>query len=1731
MSNQDADSQNKLEAAEIKQLIKRRGLVKGKITLFKKYLGTLKLPLEAEASIELEMRAQKLEVVFSEYEAIQDRIETLSTDTDVQLAEREQIQNHFYDCVSKAKSYFNRPIEPNISDLSLSDNRAPEVSEAIKYPDISLPTFSGNITQWLEFRDTFDALINQTNLKPIQKLKYLRSCLKDGALNVISSLEFSDESYAVSWQLLCERYNSPKRLVSNHLKALFNISSVQPTAHSLRELADNITKHLRVLQNLEISTESWDILVIFFLQSKLEKSLSNKWEEKTNTNKLPTLQEFKAFLRAQADLMEHQEANRNDDLTRGYNKKTMVTVFKSSSNFNPQNHKVQQTKCSYCDQFHYINQCPAFLALNPRSRIHAVRRLQICSNCLSPNHSILNCRASRCRTCKGKHNTLLHISPKQADSSPPPMTTLNTYPQFETEGKNQSVNLHSNSIVQTNNNIPISSKPVILSTARVKVTGSDNKTHTLRALLDSGSQSNFISKSAFKRLKLPEYQTNIDVVSFNDNLTNINKYTNIIIQSQNDNFTLNVSCFVVETICNLNSFSLNIQHLKIPSTFELADITFYEGGEIDIILGAEVFFNILCNGQHRLGPGQPILQNTKFGFVVAGPISVPSYNNKKTYCNLVQTNALKSFWSGEEINNKKIPHDELLECENIFRTHTRSSDGNFIVNIPLKSSPDTLGQSLPVVYKRFKSLESKFAKDVDYKTKYCDFMKDFKNSGHMIERKNTSEPCNYLPHHGVLNPQKTTTPLRVVVDASFNTSSKVSLNDLQYTGILFQDSLFNILLRFRRNKFVVNADIEKMYRMIFINPNQYHLQNILWRENPRQPITTYTLTTLSFGLKSAPYLATRCLYELARQYQDQFPEAAQVICSYFYMDDLLFSGDNEQAVIETIKQVDTILKSANFKLRKWKSNSNTITNAVSTKTETQTHSQNYTHKILGLTWSSTSDTYSYSIKIRPIPEKLTKRIILSMASEIFDPLGLIVPVLTIAKHFIQQLWKLKSNWDDVIDHSLFKQWECYYKKLPSLNTLHIPRFVLIDSYISIELHGFADSSMTAYGAVIYLRSADNKGNVSTRLLCAKSRIARKETIPRLELNAAFLLSNLQNKVKNALKINFSQTYLWVDSNIVLAWIHSTEPNKLKPYVKNRVIEINKNSDKESWHWVPSKDNPADLISRGVTADKLLDSTLWWAGPNWLSKQKGEWPIQKPKSLNLPNTNLELNEQVLCNTVLPTSDFFNELYNKWSNLSKLVRVFAYVRRFIKNLKDVNKIKSCLTTNELNDSLHTLIKFAQSNSFYNEYKLLKNEKPLHQTSNILCLNPFMKDEVMRVGGRLELSPYTYNKKHPILLHHKHTLTQLIVRAEHIKQLHAGPQLLLASVRERFWPTHGKSLANKIVHECVTCFKARPKTSNPIMGSLPASRTTPSPPFLTTTVDYCGAFNVRSWRGRSYIVSKCYISIFVCYSTKAVHIELVSSLESQAFLAALRRFIYRRGKPQKLVSDNATTFHGAKNELNELSIFLKDQSNEIMTHCANDGIEWSFLPAYTPHMGGLHEAAVKSCKYHLKRILSNALLTYEEFLTVLVQIEGILNSRPLCPLQSKNFDDMSVLTPAHFLIGRPIISLPDNDYKDIPINRLTHYQQLQQMQQDFWRCWSKDYVGNLQQRVRWRSSKGAGLLPGTMVLVKDDRLPPCQWLLGRIHTSHSGADGVTRVATIKTTKGLIRRAFNNICPLPIC
>ncbi|XP_067124826.1 uncharacterized protein [Centruroides vittatus] len=281
--------------------------------------------------------------------------------------------------------------------------------------------------------------------------------------------------------------------------------------------------------------------------------------------------------------------------------------------------------------------------------------------------------------------------------------------------------------------------------------------------------------------------------------------------------------------------------------------------------------------------------------------------------------------------------------------------------------------------------------------------------------------------------------------------------------------------------------------------------------------------------------------------------------------------------------------------------------------------------------------------------------------------------------------------------------------------------------------------------------------------------------------------------------------------------------------------------------------------------------------------------------------------------------------------------------------------------------------------------------------------------------------------------------------------------------FWPLNGRSLCRQVVHECITCFKAKPIVSKQLLGSLPYERVNQNYVFNCTGIDFCGHFLIKYKNQRRGTYNKIYVCIFICFVTRAIHLEIVSDLTSDSFIATLKRFFSRRGKSAKLFTDNARTFIGAQAELKHLYNMVNKPDEKLANYLSSENIQWNFNPPRAPNFGGLWEAGVKSFKYHLKRVVSGTILTLEEFLTITNQIEGILNSRPISPL-SVDPDDLEVLTPAHFLIGRSIDTIPDIDLKSLSDSRLSHWQRVTKMTQIIWKRWTNTYLNNLQQWNKW-------------------------------------------------------------------
>lgn len=548
-----------------------------------------------------------------------------------------------------------------------------------------------------------------------------------------------------------------------------------------------------------------------------------------------------------------------------------------------------------------------------------------------------------------------------------------------------------------------------------------------------------------------------------------------------------------------------------------------------------------------------------------------------------------------------------------------------------------------------------------------------------------------------------------------------------------QEDLGPLIMRFRCNPVAITADIKKMYLQVKIHPDQWDLQRLFWRPSTTGDIQEYWLTGITFGLSSAPHSAVRAMIQAARDMRPQYPSGADAIENDFYMDDCLTGAQNVEEAKQLCFEMDSLLKSCGFTLDKWRSNKrNVVPDELSRQTNEVLELNEFSDTtVLGLRWLPESDQLMYKFKALPMIEapKLTKRKLLSQIAQLFDPNGYIGPVVVVTKMLMQKLWMTQTKWDSPVPDEIFAKWQQFLQQLPLIMDIKLPRWLGLNSQRKMSLHGFSDASMSAFGAVLYVRVETEIG-VECTLIAAKSRVApiKTITIPRLELCAALLLGELVDSFKQTTKMAHVKTNLWTDSQIVLAWLVK-DPATLKIFVNNRVQQINRLTAVTDWQYVSTSDNPADLLSRGTTARELCESKLWWHGPSWLMKPSSHWPHDKrelstecKRTIEGECKHEEEFENAKMRPVMKNIAAMSitlrgvDLLSRSSNANNLVRLTAWINRFKYNslkrfkvsegMQPEERRHGSLSHEEINDAQDYWVQEEQSKFYAKELSLEKH-----------------------------------------------------------------------------------------------------------------------------------------------------------------------------------------------------------------------------------------------------------------------------------------------------------------------------------------------------------------------------------------------------------------------------------------
>ena len=961
------------------------------------------------------------------------------------------------------------------------------------------------------------------------------------------------------------------------------------------------------------------------------------------------------------------------------------------------------------------------------------------------------------------------------------------------------------------------------------------------------------------------------------------------------------------------------------------------------------------------------------------------------------------------------------------------------------------------------------------------------------------------------------------------------------------NNLVGVLTRFRLGNIALVADIEAMFHQVMVAPEDRDALRFLWwpggdlAEMPR----VYRMAVHLFGATSSPSCASFCLRRVLEECgEDCSMRTKEIISRSFYVDDCLASVSSEEEAVRVIAELRQVLSGCGFNLTKWISNSETVLATIPSENRAEgakllSLEGSCKERVLGVQWEVASDCLCVKIAIPNKP--YTRRGILAMTHSVFDPLGMVAPVLVEPKLLLRKL--CNHGWDDQIDDDEIKRWQTWLGSLSQLEGLSIPRCFKPSNYhgkVKYQLHCFGGASELSYGAVAYLCVADESGRaMHCSFIMGKSHLAPnpRTTIPRLELLAAVTVVRLRRFLEDQLPITFDAIYLWTDFSAVLQSINSRR-KRFPVFVANRLAEIERQSLVSEWRHVPSRLNPADEVSRGVSAQGFVKSSRWLTGPEFLLKPENHWPEQLKDKIDLPDDSPMFERKVnVVSAVISANkivdspvDHLIKYFSSWHKLKRAVAWWIRFADYIRMLKVQGSSKPeiraskfhDISANELREAEIRLVRYDQRLGLPHLVNALTAGKT---ATNAVCplsvkkLSPFLESGLVRVGGRLEAAPVEYDRRHPILLSGESYITELIVKHYHEAVGHAGVSHIFSALRARYWILGGSVAVRSVLAKCLSCRRNFRPCEQQIMADLPAARLqVGQPPFFHTGVDLFGPFLVK--QGRSVV--KRYGCIFTCMTMRAVHLEVVHSLSADSFISALRRFIGRRSNVAHIHSDNGRNFTGADKILKEA--IQGWNQHRIGGFLLQREIDWHFNTPRASHFGGAWERLIRSVRKVLRSLYSDATFSEEGLTTLLTEVESVINSRPLTPISFVDGFERP-LTPKDLLVLRPDCGLPPVVTKDSDLFFPRRWRHVQRYADLFWKRWVKEYLPSLVPRQKWLDSK-PNVRIGNVVILKNDETPRSQWPLGRVINTFADSKGFVRSVMVKTISGNFKRPISKIC-----
>lgn len=1603
-----------------------------------------------------------------------------------------------------------------------------------------LPIFAGDPMDWPNFISQFNESTELCKYSKRENMCRLQRCLRGKARDSVEYLLKFPEQLDKVVTVLERRFGRSEYIIEEIVRKISQIPYIKEYQfEALIDFANKVLNLVATIQSLGHHGQFYNTQVLNEMINKLPPILKLQWGAYLNGGEAANLMTFSRWIENVSESVGHVSRPKFNDDRRPKHHEPLPR--RTEMNFSTRYGNVRS--CSYCENSdHSINKCQSFENLNTTDRWKWVKTKKICFSCLKQNHQIQQCRFKKIcgrNDCRKLHNPMLHENQPQPDG-------MHNRGEPSTSSASCETNLNISNT--RNKNVLLRVVPVILTSS----TGIQVETY---ALFDEASTITMIDEDISDELGLHGEIQPLSLQWTND-FSNYIENSKVVslkisgIANGSKTFTL----YQVRTVKNL---SLPIQNVDIKGICKrwpyIQNVPVYplQNAQPTILIGQDNWPLTIPRNRIQKRWNDPVLTKTWLGWVIHG--NLPDESNKDKFCYLIKTthnnddelhHLVKNSFKIEDIgvrfpekSNEEIRAEEILE-----KTTRRVNDLKWETGLLWKYEEFSLPESKNNAFVRLKYIEKKMRQNGTFAEAYKDKIHDYLNKGYAkrlsseelrIRKKNEW----YLPHFAVVNPHKPD-KIRVVFDAAAK-SNNISLNDMLLAGPDLYNSIISVIWKFRIERIAFSGDVKEMFLQINIRHEDLPAQRFLWRENENEDPGVYEMSVMLFGTVCSPSLAQSVRNKNADEFKDVYPEAANAIKKFHYMDDYLDSCVDEKEAIELINQVIDIHKHAGFSICNWNCNSVDVLKLIPEELRASGNKNMKLNdgdmpceRVLGLQWNPNADEFYFELKFQNMnPEIIagtcipTKRELLRITMSIFDPLGFIANVVIHLKIILQKLWKLKLGWDEKLPKDINVQWQKSRKVLLNIAPLKIRRqlFTCSMKKYPVGLHIFADASDKAYSACAYLRI--EKEEIETAFLMCKTRVVPLKgvpSIPRLELQAALLASNLYKFIKNNFPLYFSEVHLWSDSQTVIFWIKN-DNQKFKQYVANRISQIQEITNINWWHWINTAVNVADEGTKWTKTPVICPESRWLQGPEFLKLPKYKWPEENEKEV-YSEDNLEFHHKILIvapfqkNVALPDL----ERFSKWL---KLIRTTGWIVKYRDKFLHKPTDDDDLSTKYLNEAETLWWIEVQKETFSEEIMMLKRDKEVNKNSKLYALSPFIDEkQVIRMKGRISLVCVAdENMKNPVIIPPKHRFTELLVEHFHKEYGHAGQDYIVNQLRQKYWIPNIRHVVKKISRSCLICKKRKCRNEEPMMGDLPEGRLAAYVlPFTHTGMDYFGPLEVTVGRRKE----KRYGVIFTCLTIRAVHVELAGSLDTNSAIMAIRRFMSRRGKPVHIYSDNGTNLRGAERELKR-AIAEIDQL-KMSQELSNRNINWHFIPAAAPHMGGSWERLVRSIKTTLHVILKERAPKEEVLSTLMAEAENIVNGRPLTHI-SIDPKDMESMTPNHFLIGTNNRMDAPGNFSENDLCSKRQWRIAQALSNMFWKRWLKEYLPTLRKRTKWHA-KSEPLKIGDLVLVVDDKNPRNLWPLGMITNVFPGKDGQVRVVDVKIKTTIYRRPTTKICKLNI-